>query len=82
MRTTRSALWFHPGKTGPAKPGTPAQFIANAPACTGEPSLIPGGQKVTVETEFNGRLLLRLDRGEVPGWVWADKSDLVPLPGT
>lgn len=70
-RLTRTALWFHPAKIKDS-------WEPKVPICDGEPTLIPAGQKVIVEMEYNGRIFLRLYRGQVPGWVWASLRDLTP----
>jgi len=77
MRTTRHPLYFHPDirpprlSTGPGDPGAAA-------VCTGQETLTPAGQQVEIIATAGQRLLLC----GPAGYVWADKSDLVPTPGT
>jgi len=69
MRTTRTALYFHPE----ARCATSSKF----PICYGEPVLTPAGESVEIDCQYNGRILLKGNAG----YCWADLPDLRPLPG-
>ena len=70
MRTTRTALYFHPE----ARCATSSKF----PICYGEPVLTPAGESVEIDCQYNGRMLLK----GTAGYVWADPRDLKAIPGT